>query len=397
MKPRILLAVTDSMSLRLMRGLPERLIHDGWQVHIASSPGAGLEELGRHPGIQIHPLPMKRNPSPVRDAIALGRWIALLRRVRPHVSSVGTPKAGLLGGIAALATRVPSRTYVLRGLRYETTRGLTRIALRMLERISCACAHEVIAVSESLRERAILDGIAPPSGVVVIGAGSSNGIDVQWYSFREDRATAARQISSSACDSGLPVIGFIGRIHPDKGLDVLAEACAILARRGTNARLLVVGEIDSPSGFRIREAIESSGLAAEFAGAVPDVRVYLDQMDVLCLPTRREGFPNVVLEAASASIPTVATHATGVADAIVDGETGLVCKTHSPHELAAAIERLLVDDDLRARLGSAARRRAEEQFDRKIVHELIANHYASRLGVAFQAISKGGHIAAGLG
>jgi hypothetical protein len=159
--PRILLAVTSSRSLILMRGLPARLAADGWDVHVVSASGPEQADLVGLSGVTIHTVDMARNASPLSDLVALGRWIRLLARIRPDVVSVGTPKAGLLGGVAAFLTRVPRRVYVLRGLRLETVTGPARLVLAFLERVSAGSSHVVLAVGHSLAREAIALRLAP--------------------------------------------------------------------------------------------------------------------------------------------------------------------------------------------------------------------------------------------
>ena len=187
----ILLAVTSDVSLSLMAGFPAYLVSQGWDVHVVSAPGPKLQPLAELDGVSVHALEMRRDPAPLHDLRSLMSWIRLLRKVRPDVMSVGTPKAGLLGSLAGLLTRVPARVYLLRGLRYETTAGLKRTILLGLERLSAACSHKVVAVSESLRKTAVADGVSPAHKMVVIGSGSSNGVDMERLATTaEDRTRA---------------------------------------------------------------------------------------------------------------------------------------------------------------------------------------------------------------
>lgn len=374
MTKRILLAVTADTSLGLMQGLPERLRDEGWDVHVVSSPGPKSAALATTQGVTFHPVEMTRNPSVLNDLRALIRWIRLVREVAPDVASVGTPKAGLLGGIASFVARVPRRIYVLRGLRYETSTGLVRVALRTLEQVACLTAHEVLAVSHSLRDVSIADRLASPDKAVVLGRGSSNGVDVDRFaaSPEERRAAKAEQWPDAP---EVPTIGFVGRIHTDKGLDLLADGVGILAADGVPGRLLVVGGRDDEQSESLTARLRESGFEVQFTGAVPDVAPYLRLMDVLCLPTRREGFPNVVLEAAAAGIPTVATTATGIPDAILDNETGLICQQRDPQELADLMRRLLTDDSERARLGESALRFVRSEFARSAVQARLIDFY----------------------
>lgn len=369
----ILLGVTSDVSIGLMTGFPAYLADQGWEVHVVSAGGPKSRALEGTPGVSVHTLPMRRDPAPLADLRSLLTWIRLLHAIKPDVVSVGTPKAGLLGGIAGWLTRVPARVYMLRGLRYETTSGQRRNLLRQLEKLSAGTAHRVVAVSESLRRIAVADRLGPAWKFDVIGSGSSNGVDIAHFATTSQQREAAQQEHKDIT----PVIGFIGRIHPDKGLDLLARATEVLARRGTLGSLLVVGASDDPQGENLRTTLEESSWDVTLTGPVSDVAPLLRRMDVLCLPTLREGFPNVVLEAAAAGIPTVATAATGVSDSIVDGETGLVCADRDPEHLADLLARLLDSSELRNQLGNQANMRTLAHFGREQVWKNAEKYYAS--------------------
>jgi glycosyltransferase involved in cell wall biosynthesis len=375
--PRILLSVTGDGSLVLMQGFPDHLVRRGWDVHVVCSPGPSADALEAGSPVTVHRLPMDRDPAPTRDLAALVSWVRLLRDVRPDVLSVGTPKAGLLGGVAGFLTRVHGRVYLLRGLRYETSTGTARRVLLTTERVACAVAHDAVAVSSSLRTRALDDRLLPAPKISVLGHGSSNGVDLARFATTPAERRAA-QAERWPGEPRLPVLGFIGRVHPDKGVDLLADALAELSGRGRTGRLLVVGSPDA-GGDLYEERLRATGFRVEFTGSVPDVVPYLRLMDVLCLPTKREGFPNVVLEAGAAGIPTVATRATGIDDAVVDGRTGLVAASRDPRELADLLESVLCDEDARARMGREAREMVAERFARPAVWERYEAFYRSRL------------------
>lgn len=376
MKKRILLGVTADVSLGIIQGLPESLRDEGWDVHVVSSPGPKSDVLATTEGITFHPLEMARDPSLLKDLRALARWFHLVREVAPDVTSVGTPKAGLLGGIASYVNRVPRRVYVLHGLRYETTRGVFRRGLRILEMLSCQTAHEVLAVSHSLRDRAVKDGLANASKFAVLGRGSANGVDIDRFAVSPDEREAAKA-ERWPNTPDVPTIGFVGRIHPDKGLDLLADAMEILAADGVESRLLIVGGADGEDSEALIKRLRQSGLNVEFTGQVLDVTPYLRSMDILCLPTRREGFGSVIIEAGAAGIPTVATRATGVVDAIVDGRTGLLCPSREPRELASLLRRLVTDESERTRLGESALQFVRTEFGRTKVQSRLIHFYTT--------------------
>src|SRR5690625_3356274 len=144
-RSRILIGVTARSSVGLLAGMPERLDEEGWEVHLVSAPAVGGTGSPRFQAsvpaaIHVHDLPMERDPSPHRDVASLFQWLRLLRRVRPDVVYVGTPKAGLLGIVASRLMRVPTRIYIARGLRAETARGVKRRILVLAEKVTMRLA-----------------------------------------------------------------------------------------------------------------------------------------------------------------------------------------------------------------------------------------------------------------
>lgn len=370
---RILLGVTADASVPFLAGAARDLARRGWDVHVVVSGGSNAEALAASGGVTVHSLPMSRDPDPLRDLLALVRVVALVRRLRPDVVSAATPKAGLLLGLASCACRVPVRVYQLWGLRYETTGGAVRRVLLALEKIAARAATNVVSVSESLRRVAVADGLVSPARITVLGPGSSHGVDVD--RFASDAADRRAARSARWPSEDLAVVGYVGRLHPDKGIDTLAAGVAELSRRGVRARLLLVGGAEGAEGALA--ALADTSWEVEVTGHVADVAPWLRLMDVLCLPSRREGFPNVVLEAAAAGVPSVVTPATGTVDAVVDRETGLVAADHDPRALAASLAEVLGDPDLRAQLGMAARGRVRAEFEQSLVWDRYADHYAA--------------------
>jgi glycosyltransferase involved in cell wall biosynthesis len=177
-----------------------------------------------------------------------------------------------------------------------------------------------------------------------------------------------------------PVIGFIGRSTRDKGVPELVAAHALLLPRWPRLRLLMAGRTESgdplPEGTaeRIRRTPQILAL-----GQVRDVAAVLHLADVVALPSHREGFPNVLLEAAAAAKPVVAARVTGSVDAVVDGGTGLLVPAGDAAALAAALDRILGDPQLAANLGAAARRRVIAQFSQQRVWTALEAEYLSLL------------------
>lgn len=368
-RPTIVFGVTIDYQLRYHDGLYQRLADEGWDVHVVAGAGEIGLQLGKHAGLTHHVLDMARAPSPVADLRGLKNWVQLLRRLRPDVVVVGTPKAGLLGGIAALVTRAPARVYELHGLRLESARGPLRSFLRAMERISCAASTRVIAVGPSLRDRALAERLVPAKKIGVLGAGSPNGVDVDRFERAANEEDARASLRS---ELGIPpsaqVVTFVGRVTADKGLAVLAEAMAEVERR-TSAWLLVIGGVDDQSGVDGERDLQRSLPRLSIVGEVDDVAPYLAISDVFCLPSRREGLPTVILEAFAAGVPVVATKATGIVDLVSDGDTGRLAPIDDAPALEQQLLAALHDREASLTMAAAASRFVSEKFARDTVQD----------------------------
>jgi glycosyltransferase involved in cell wall biosynthesis len=357
------LTVTGARSFGLMHGFPEYLERAGWAVHLVSAPGPELDGLARRVS-GAHPVTMARGPNPGADVRALVHWVRLLRRLRPDAVLAATPKAALLGLVAARLTGVPVRVYHLWGLRLETTTGPLRRLLTLTEKATSRAATRVLAVSASLA--AEYTGLAGPRVVDLIGSGSSSGVDASHFDPSLVRPSEVGRAGHAAgLEPGRFVVGYVGRITPDKGLDTLDAAMRILAGDGVPACLLVVGAEDV-AGYDPFTAAH-----VHRVGPVAEPRPYYRLMDVLCLPTLREGMPNVCLEAAAMEVPVVTTTATGAVDSIADGETGLLVPPGDAAALARALRALHQDPALSRRMGAAGRRWVRAHFSRP---QLWAEH-----------------------
>jgi glycosyltransferase involved in cell wall biosynthesis len=388
----ILFAVTSAASWSFYEGLIGSLRNAGFDPFLVSSPGEKLQRIGQRAGVQCEAVPMNRETAPLRDLLSLWRLFRIIRRVRPTITNVGTPKAGLLAGLAAWLSGVPCRIYTLHGLRLETTKGLRRVLLTLTEKIACSCAHRVICVSPSLRRRAIELKLASSEKTIVLGSGSSGGVDVHRFSpaVRDspEKDFLAEQLG---IPYGVPVIGFVGRFTRDKGIVELMAAFKQLQQTWTNLRLLLVGEFEDgdPVPADIRSKMESDSNIVR-AGHVSNAAPYYGLMDVLVLPTYREGFGNVSIEAQACCVPVVTTTATGAIDSIADGLTGFLVPVGSSDSLATRIGELLQDPNMRVRMGQAGRDRIMREFRQEKVYGAVVEEYRLLLrGIALEGNQPG--------
>jgi glycosyltransferase involved in cell wall biosynthesis len=377
----VLHAVTDPMSTVLMRGQLAYLRSNGFDPALLSGPGKELKDIGAQEGYPVFSVAMRREISPGSDLRSLfGIW-RLLCRIKPVICNSGTPKAGLLVGLAAWITRVPCRVYTLRGLRLETATGIKRIILTITEKIACFSAHRVVCVSASLREGAIALGLVARSKTVLLGAGSSNGVDPSRFEPTPSKiALAAALRQNLGVGPNQPVIGFAGRFTRDKGLPELVAAFQSIRKEMPEVVLLLVGDYEEgdPVPEDIRDAIELDP-GIHCIAFTSQIELFYLVMNIFVLPTHREGFPNTVLEAQAAGLPVVTTVATGAMDAIDDGVTGVLIPVGDADKLAEAMLSLLSDLIKMQSMGRLGRERILREFQNETVWEALASLYKAML------------------
>jgi glycosyltransferase involved in cell wall biosynthesis len=382
-RPTLLNMVTSSLMVGLLQGQLQYLQERGFDVLIISPAGKQLDDVARIEGVRAIELTMARKIAPLSDLVSLFSLCRITRAIRPLVTNVSTPKAGLLGGFAAWVNRVPCRFYTLRGLRFETTTGLKRRLLVFAERLACCFAHRVICVSKSVRENAIASGLTSPERTVVFRSGSSNGVDASRFAPTPEVIKRAAMLRSElGIPPQAPVVGFVGRLTRDKGIPELTEAFLQLGDQFPDLRLLLLGpfEDEDPLPAETRRCLETHGHVI-FAGLVEDTAAYYALMDVFILPSHREGLPNAVLEAQAAGIPVVAARATGVVDAVVDGETGLLFPVGDAAALTEAVARLLSDKALASKLAHAGQERIKREFRQEQIWEALYQEYVRFLQI----------------
>ncbi|MDH5400088.1 MAG: glycosyltransferase family 4 protein [Cyclobacteriaceae bacterium] len=371
------------MSLRyLLQGQLAYMKSQGFKILAISSDGPEREQVIKHEKVAHHVVPFTRAITPWQDLICLLMLIKLFRKTKPDIVHTHTPKAGLLGMWAAWFTGVPVRMHTVAGLPWMETKGLKRILLWNMERLTCFFATGVYPNSFVQMKFLKENKIGQNGKLKVIGQGSSNGIDVEKFAPAkelQEEAMKARQGLDISMDD--LVFIFIGRIVKDKGINELVSAFRNLRKEYDNIHLILVGpfenDLDPVNDQTSREIEENPGIHA--VGFQEDVRPWLLAADVLTFPSYREGFPNVPMQAGAMGLPAVVTDINGCNEIIKHNINGLIVPPKDEPALKEAMELLINDDKLRHRLASNARESIVSRFDRNLIWQGLLTEYQNHL------------------
>ena len=322
------------------------------------------------PGIEIIPVDIHREIAPLADTAALFSLARLYRRRGFDLVHSFGPKAGLLSAAAGKLAGTRARLHTFTGQVWATRAGPMRELLRGTDRLTACLATHVFADSVSQRDFMVREGAAPPGRIEVLGKGSLSGVDLR--RFRPD-ADARRAVRAElGINDTAALVLFMARLTRDKGVLDLARA---FARIDAGATLLVVGPDEQGLRGKVRTLAGEAAPRVRFIDYTNQPERYLAAADVLCVPSHREGFGSVLIGAAAAGVPAVASRIYGVVDAVVEGHTGLLFAPGDVEDLTRQLAVLLSDRSLRMRLGSAARAWAEAHFSQEAVLRALEARY----------------------
>lgn len=303
----------------------------GIEFHVACSPSAHLNEYANKKEFVAHPVKILRSINPVTDVISVIKLIRLIRTYKIDVVIGHTPKGGLLAMIASSIVRINKRIYFRHGLMYETSLGLKRTLLMLIEKLTGRLATKVICVSPSVLEISNNEGLSSGSKNFLLNKGTCNGVDINRFSraaFTESYLLGLK--GKYGILPGDKVIGYVGRLVNDKGINELMESWEVLTKKYKTAKLLLVGPFEERDSISEQmKTYISDNQSIIHTGLIDDVSAFYGLMDIFILPSYREGFPTVVLEASAMEIPVLTTTSTGCKDSIIDRNTGMFIDINS--------------------------------------------------------------------
>lgn len=378
---KIILAVTDSVSAGFFKGQVNFLKENGFDVFFISSYGERAMDLSNKEGCHYISIPFRREIAFFSDIKCLYRSVLEIKKIKPEIINAGTPKAGFILMIAAFLCNVKIRVFTLHGLRSSTLVGFKKSVVTFTEKVSCMLANNIIVVSKSLKEEAVAKGITEPEKCVVLGKGSFNGIDIERFNTNSVNLEASERYSKKfGINKNSMVIGFVGRVVKSKGIEELYEAFLKLLERFPNLILLVVGRIEKDD--QVDKDILDNMLSNEkimVTGPIPDIENLYSLLDILVLPSYREGFGNVLIEGSAMGLPVVASNISGCKDAVEQNKSGFLVEPKSVESLQDGLEKYILSEILRKEHGSYGFNRANSYFSNQYVWQHHLKFYQKLL------------------
>jgi glycosyltransferase involved in cell wall biosynthesis len=381
MKQKLIRITTVPVSLEKLLENQLTFMSGFFEVTAIAADKKRLEQFGLDNKVKTKYIELTRKITPIQDIKTLWQLYKFLKKEQPDIVHSHTPKAGIIGMLAAKLAGVPSRLHTVAGLPLLETTGVKRKILNFVERLTYSSATKVYPNSYGLEKIILEHRFAKKEKLKVIANGSSNGIDTNYFKptiySERDKITLRNSLNISKNDF---VFTFVGRLVGDKGINELAFVFNQLSKKNVNIKLLLVGneepELD-PLLPETQKTIQNHSHIIT-TGWVDDVRQYLAISNALVFPSYREGFPNVVLQAGAMKLPAIVSNINGCNEIIIDNFNGLIVPAKDYKNLFNAMNELLEDNQLLTKLANNARQNIVAKYEQKNVWQALLNEYKNK-------------------
>ena len=370
----------------LLKGQLRFMASNGFDVKGVSSEGEELREVHENEGIVMEAINMSRKITPFQDLKSLWEMWNFLRKEKPQIVHTHTPKAGIIGMLAARLAGVPHRLHTVAGLPLMEATGIKRKILNFVEKLTYSSATRVYPNSKGLYDFILQNNFTQSNKLKIIANGSSNGINTIFFNPEQvtetERVTLREKLNIQPDDF---VFVFVGRIVSDKGINELIKAFSELQTAENNEltgiKLLLVGglesDLDPLNPETLAEINQNKDIIS--AGFQQDVRPFFAISDALAFPSYREGFPNVVMQAGAMGLPSIVSDINGCNEIIVEGENGLIIPPKNVEKLKEKMLTLAKDKNLYTKLKGNSRRMLENRYEQSVVWNALLEEYEGLL------------------
>ena len=320
-------------------------------------------------------MPFSRVISPLQDIRTIYILYKLFKNEKFDIVQYSTPKAALLGSLASFMARLPVRIYILWGLYYTGQKGIRRFLFKLFEKIICKLSNKIIPISHEMIDFALSEGLGKRSKYEVMLNGSACGIDLERFASEKWKNFRNKIRSEINIPEDATVVGTVARLTGDKGINELVQAFDTISNEIPSLYLLLVGDQEEKDRLQpSTEQVISNNPRVKVAGWQTDPLPYYAAMDIFCLPTYREGFGKVNLEAQAMGLPVVSTNVIGPRESIENNKTGFLVAPKSSEALITPLKNLVQDAELRENMGQKGKKRVEQMFDRKDMIQAVVEH-----------------------
>lgn len=382
MKNKIFIVSTTSTFFNFFKGQLKFLSLTYDITLLSKDTSNSLNTIANRENVNCKEVIIEREISLFKDFRALLLLSYLFIKNKPDMVWGNTPKGSFLSILAAYIARIRVRQYMCHGLRYQSESGIKKKILVLMEKITCQLATQVVCVSFGVREQLIKDKIASSKKAIVIGDGSCNGIDTEFFN---SAVVDKKKLSELRNELGLTdndfVFIFIGRVVRDKGIGELLSAFKELSKERDDIRLVVVGKIEKHNAISQENLdVLTNNKYIHYLGKQNDIRPFLAISDTLILPSYREGFGVVLLEALSMGLPIIASNIIGCSDIVEPNVNGLFCERGNIESLIQVMNKVILDEKFRYTLQVNARESILKKYSKSKVWDNYLEYYKSILG-----------------
>jgi glycosyltransferase involved in cell wall biosynthesis len=381
-KPKLIRITTIPQSLEKLLEGQLAFMQTHFDITAISSNQTYLEAYARKENVRYFAVPLTRKITPLKDLKAVYVLYRFFKKEKPEIVHTHTPKAGTVGMLAAKLAGVEHRLHTVAGLPLMEAKGFKRTVLNTVEWVTYKCATKVYPNSHGLKDFIIQEKFCAINKLKVIGHGSSNGIDTDYFDpslFTEQNHLELR------ADMGIPkddfIFLFVGRMVADKGINELVEAFSKISTLYNNVSLVLVGPLETeldPLENTTLLMIEKHSKIYE-TGFQMDVRKYYAFAKVLVFPSYREGFPNVVLQAGAMGLPSIVSDINGCNEIIQEGINGNIVPIKNIPELQKAMKEMIENEEKYQFKQSKARTLITDSYERKVMWSAILTEYEQLL------------------
>jgi len=378
---KIVRITTVPISLKtLLKGQHRFMSDQGLKVIGVSSMGPELIDVKNDEGIDVRDINMSRKITPLKDLKSLWSAYCLFRKEKPTIVHSHTPKAGIIGMLAAKLAGVPLRLHTVAGLPLMESKGIKRSLLDLVEKLTYASATKVYPNSKGLFDFIVSNQYTSINKLKVIANGSSNGINTSIFSkeliSEEQKRVLKNELGIKEEDF---VFVFVGRLVGDKGVNELIKAFCKL--NYPSVKLLLVGPLESDldplDNDTLRLIDENERIIP--VGFQKDVRPYFAISNALIFPSYREGFPNVVMQAGAMELPAIVSDINGCNEIIIEGKNGTIIPVKDVDAVKNAMEMMITDKELYLKMKGNAREMITERYEQQVVWDALLTEYKSLL------------------